>query len=624
MYEIKNGILYKDGKKVYALGESYYPSFNPTKFPVPPEGDRYGEMKKDLKEMARCGFNHVRFAALGEVIRNEDGSLTADTPFIDEMTREAEKNGLSVSVRQQGFAVNLRDFPNVKMIDWNGVEQETNWADFIRTTLQHEGILEDNRIYAETLARHYAQFDNIVAYQIYNEPHYPGKQMYDYHSCTIEAYRKWLVQRQILTAEEAKTYEPPRGRKEQSPRMWALWRIFARDSLTDFLNNASDASHAGFDLPTYTCFTADQISNRNAYRGCDLFANAKAMDIVGYTVYIHAAGADYYPMCLMADTAQCAAELEGKESWCIELDSRTDIPSWLYNRGTYAVLGSGCKGIVYYQWRGDYPAPGVPHPNSCGLLNYDGTKTANYDNGVQVNRYIQEVEDLLVNARRSHDGVGLLHSDYAAFLCDAMENEDRAPRGAGIRNSYMTEYHEIYRQLRQAGYSVDILDAEHLDVNKFAVSVLYIPHFNMLAPEEQAAVDRFMERGGTVMEVSLCGHFTQCIGFKKFQHRVKTYEEKRFDLSHTVYDVAELTGVLPKAAPLVPGLGIQVLEGDGYTMLVLTNLSTVKREMDAKLQVNIPFKTAQFYAIDGKRDVLARGNELTVEKITDGGILVLR
>ena len=85
MYCIKNGILYKNGKKEFVLGESYYPSFHPSKFPVPPEGDRYGEMKKDLRMMREAGFNHVRFAALGNVSLGEDGDVCVDTPFIDDM-----------------------------------------------------------------------------------------------------------------------------------------------------------------------------------------------------------------------------------------------------------------------------------------------------------------------------------------------------------------------------------------------------------------------------------------------------------------------------------------------------------------------------------------------------------
>ena len=55
MYEIKDGILVKDGKKIFALGESYYPSFHEGKYPVPPDGDRIGEMKKDthIKDMTQ-------------------------------------------------------------------------------------------------------------------------------------------------------------------------------------------------------------------------------------------------------------------------------------------------------------------------------------------------------------------------------------------------------------------------------------------------------------------------------------------------------------------------------------------------------------------------------------------
>ena len=235
MYQLKKGILYRNGERIFGLGESYYPSFHPSKYPVPPEGDRIGEMKKDLAGMAALGFNHVRFAALGSVALDEGGTVRVDTPFIDAMIREAEKNGVSVSVREQGYAINLRDFADVEMVDWNGKRQETVWSDFIRTTLCHEGILEDNRTHAEALAEHYAQFPNVVALQIYNEPHYPGTQIYDYHGDTVRAYRRWLVEKGILSAEEAKDYQPPRARREQGERMWALWRTFARDSLTEFL-----------------------------------------------------------------------------------------------------------------------------------------------------------------------------------------------------------------------------------------------------------------------------------------------------------------------------------------------------------------------------------------------------
>jgi len=617
MYEIKNSILEENGRKLIALGQSYYPSFNECKFPVPPEGDRIGEMKKDLRMMAQMGFTHVRYAALGVSELDAQGNMVIDTPFIDAMIREAEKNNISVSVRLEGFTVNLRGFENVEMVDMYGKKQIVRWSDFVRTTLNHKGILEDNRTHAAALAKHYSQFPNVVAYQIYNEPHYPSGCIYDYHPDTIKAYRKWLVETGVLTQQEAQRYEPPHSRKEQTPRMWALWRIFARDSMTRFLNNASDASKAAVDLPTYTCFTSDPVAKSNVLRGCDLFPNAKSMDIVGYTTYLHGMGVDYYAMSLQADTCQCAAELEGKQSWCIELDSRTYIPIPVFNRNTYTILGSGCKGIVYYQWRGDCPVPGVPYPNSCGLLNYDGTKTHNYENAANTLRFINEMNDQLVNAERCHDGVGMLHSDYASFLCDAKENDGHEIKN----NSYLLEYTEIYRKLRDAGYNVSITDGAHLDENPFGIRVLYVPRVSMLSPEEADAVDRFMEKGGKVYENTFTGHNTMCIGFKLYEKRVKPYEERAYDLCHSVYDVADLTGVYPQAVSLDPGVGMQILQGDGYKLLVLTNISTTRKTVNAAVRCNFPVKAVKAFAMDGEKQIGVCGNVLTVENLTDGCIV---
>lgn len=43
MYQIKDCILYKNGKKTFVLGQSYYLSFHPCKFPVKSEDDRLGK-----------------------------------------------------------------------------------------------------------------------------------------------------------------------------------------------------------------------------------------------------------------------------------------------------------------------------------------------------------------------------------------------------------------------------------------------------------------------------------------------------------------------------------------------------------------------------------------------------
>ncbi len=628
MYKIKNGLMYEDEKKRFALGQSYYPSFHPSKFPVMPDGDRIGEMKKDLRGMKEMGFNHVRFAALGNVTL-ENGEIKIDTPFIDAMIEEAGRIGLSVSIRLQGFTVNLRGFDDADMISWNGekygVEQPKRWCDFVRTTLYHEGINEDNDLYAKSLAEHYKKYENVVGFQIYNEPHYPGGIVYDYHPKTLKAYRKWAAERGVITKDEAKDYEPPRSRHEKSPEEWAYWCLFSMESLTQFLNRASDASKAGApEHATFTCFTSDAIDRINAARGVDYFGNTKAMDILGYTCYIRGVGADFYPMCLQVDTAMGAAKLGGRECWCIELDSRTYIPHYIFNRNTYATLGTGVKGIVYYQWRGDCPVPGVPYPNSCGLLNYDGTKTNNFDNAARVVSFINEMSDAFMEAERAHDGVGLLHSDFASFLTDANENTDKQVYDDDVRNSYVTEYTQTYRDLREAGYSVDITNAEHLDETPFGIRVLFVPRYKYLSKEEKAAVNRFMQNGGTVYHLVGTAHVTNGFGFKKLGTTYARYEDSVYDISLLAPEACEKCGILPKVRCDERTVGTQILEGDGYKLIVLTNTSSARETNSCRLKLAFDISEAEIRTFDNKGTLTFSENEICVRDFTDGAVIIVK
>lgn len=627
MYYIKDGILYHDHKKTFVLGQSYYPSFHPCKFPVPPSGDREGEMKKDIAMMAKMGFNHIRFAALGDVsYLAEERRVTAQTPFVCQMIEEAEKNGISTSVRLQGFSVNLRGYTDADMISEKGEVPDFVWADFVRTTLCHDGILEDNFVYSRDLAKHFAKHPSVVAYQIYNEPKFPQTKRYitDYNPHTVAKFREWLVARGELSAVSAKAYMPPRSRGEQSPHMWALWRVFSAENMRNFLGNSARGAAAGAGLPTYTCHTADAFCKANPRKGVDVFGNAEDMDIVGYTIYKHAWGAEYYPMCLDGDTFQCAAEVNGKQAWCVELDSRTYIPSSVYNKGTYATIGAGVKGIIYYQWRGDCPVEGVPHPNSCELLNYDGTKTANFDNAAAVNRFIMSVNDLIVNARRAREGIGLFYSAYAIAYCDALENGGKESDKTFF-NTASVYYHALYSDLRKTGYTVTILNKEALVRDPLGVTVLIVPDMTHITNEEREAIEAFCREGGTVYTCHSPEHPAVARPtLFKYEKIERTYEESVFVPPYTPYDLPELTGIVPLAVSLDPSVGVQVLEGQGYKLLVVTNTSPIKPRVDVSVRVSVPFASASFVAIDGEREVVQEGEVLTVKGVSDGGMIVLK
>ena len=145
MYKIKNGLLEKDGEPIYCVGVSYYASYHERKVPVPPEGDRLGEMKKDFKGMADTGFNLVRFAALGDMSYDENGEIVYKGELTDTLIKEAEKAGIATMIRLQGYTSNPSGNTDCLMVDSEGKEMNTDtWLNFIQNSLHHKGILKDN------------------------------------------------------------------------------------------------------------------------------------------------------------------------------------------------------------------------------------------------------------------------------------------------------------------------------------------------------------------------------------------------------------------------------------------------------------------------------------------------
>ena len=203
MFELKNGILYKSGKAVFTLGLSYYASYHEQKVPVLAEGDRVGEMKKDIDGMLDAGFNLLRMAALGDVKREKTGKVKVDFPFIDAMLAYADKAAIAAMVRLQGYSTNLSGYTDATMLNEKNEEMPFHWGWFVRGCLNHEGLLKDDEDACVASAKHFEKYSSVVSFQIYNEPAYPSKGFYDYNQHSIRAWRKWLAERGLKSEEEA-------------------------------------------------------------------------------------------------------------------------------------------------------------------------------------------------------------------------------------------------------------------------------------------------------------------------------------------------------------------------------------------------------------------------------------
>lgn len=622
-YSIEHGIYKKDGKDVFALGVSYYPSYHERKVPVPPEGDRIGELNKDIKGMQDFGFNILRCAALGEVKYDENKNVTTSTPLLDVIAEKCEECDIGLMLRLQGYSMNLSGYSDTLMVNHKGEEMDKSiWYDFVRDCFFHEGLTEDNDAGTAALARHFMRYPSVVGWQTYNEPHYPSSGLFDYHPKTIAAYRKWLVEIGYKTEDEARDFNPPRSRRERTgdPTEWIRWRSFSHDAMTNFLCHASDVAKGVSGLETMTCITSGPTDASLSIKGEDFFRIAEGMDALGTTQYYLIRKPEAYKAVMNLSFAESAAALAGVPMWIIEYDAKTNSPCDFFARNTYAALGTGIKGLLYYQWRGDYIFPDSPEGNGFGIINYDGTKTEKYDLAKRIVKFINDRSDLLLSASKHRTGVAILRSFHGATYADSRNNiglEDKEQRG-NMSNSWLEGETAFFTELAKRGVISDFVRAEDLKKNKLGVRVLFIPRLSYLSEEELRMIEEFEKSGGEIVYMNeintdFCPgtYVTRKIKKTKFTGLLDAADVMlSFNIAPTVYfDRIE------------EALMLQTLDTDEGYLAVVTNIENVKRPNATPiLCVPDDVKVAIYESFDeqGGKKLKVKGGKIQLPEIKDG------
>ena len=601
MYQLKNGVLYKDGKPQMCLGLSYYPSYHPKKFPVRPEDDRVGELKKDIHDMAEAGFNLVRFAALGDLKRVGPGAegIEVSFPLIDECMKATEEADIAAQVRLQGYTLNVSGHTGEAMVTPEGRELGL-YECFLRASLNHEGIVEDTADCTAASAAHFMPYSTLVSYQIFNEPAYHHGVDYNPHS--IAAYRKWLVEKGIKTEEEARELEPPRrrpqftmdvkGGESEDHTEWMNWRLFHYERLNAYLVQMDQvARKVNPNAENMTCLMNCPMEPGAMMLGEDYYRTAEGMEVLAITHYIPTFGENHYKATEILDATESAAAVYGKHAWLVEYNARTNMPSHEWDRETYAAIGAGLKGIMYYQWRADYPFPDGPEPDEFGILFNDRSKTAAYHAAVKMNRLINEkLSETIALSEKMRHGVAVLFSEKANALCDALEGSNtRISRGM----------HYAYRDLRKAGVPVDFVRAEDLKENKLGVKLIVLPAASKYYPEEEiAALKAFASEGGVMVEYLDNGGFAP-VDLDGVHIRLMEVPDGNGGYTYGLYPVksrglhgylqqndnaAELleeAGIEPLFRVDAPRLDVRMLEGESWKLACLVNVDTKLRAVPA-------------------------------------------
>jgi hypothetical protein len=628
MYSLKNGILFHDGEPVIALGHSYYGSYHKQKIPVLENGGQLEEMKKDLRDMKEAGFNIVRMAALGDVTWN-DGNVQVNFPLPDAFCTECEALDIASMIRLQGYSMNLRNFEDATMIDQDGVSMAFSWGWFIRNCMNHPGILEDNIKGTMASAAHFKSFPSVISFQIYNEPAYPSRGFYDYHPYSVKAYRNWLVTKGYASREEAENIKPPvrRPLPGEDPGPWIYFRTFSTERLTNFLLQMADCAREAYGGPeTLTDQMSCPVMPGAAIRGEDYYEIARGMDIVGITHYIPFRGPSYHNACLALDTAESAAAVFGKHAWIIEYNARTNMPPREWDRETYAAIGRGYKGILYYQWRADYPFSDGPEPDEFGMLFNNKRRAPCYEAGIAMTRLVNRLAPWFARADKKRNRLAVLYSQRANAYFDALDNGDTLGV-EGAHDRFVLALRRCYHALNACGIVVDFVRAGDLAGCRYPVDVLILPMRSGLAEDELALIAAFEKNGGRVF----C-YQDEENGFlpsAKSQPVLHGIVREQYD-AQSLLDFlgigphASVSGAFSCDARLLTG------EKDGkcFGMVCLTNYDPLERDIvDAGLQVRgFDFTTARAYTPDLAEEgvpLAVRNGYIQLPVLTTGAYILL-
>ena len=480
----------------------------------------------------------MRTAAIGNFTLGEKG-YEGSFPLGKAIAEETGKLGMALAVRLNGYDNGLNEYPNEKMTDENGKPLKSDWSQFITNCVCHDGAKKDNEKVTEIGAEFFGGYENVVGFQIFNEPAFPNNGFYDYNPHMIEQYGKELGEKGKSGAD----LDPPRRRPtyEESPEKWIDWRLFNTEKFNDYLNFlASAAKKIKPAAETFTCMTSCPVQAGSSMRGADYFRVAEKMDIVGITLYLACKGAFYYEHSRVMDYAESAAAAFGKHFWLIEYDARTDMSARDFEVETYAALGSGAKGIMYYQWRGDYVFDDSPEPNGFGIVYNDRTPTKKYSSAIRMHDMIDRLSDKIVSKERVRQGVGILHSERANAYYDAVCNGDNKNAWSGCESNIFSAM-RIYRSFKRRFVSLLAVRASELNKLPFRLNALIIPAEKGLSDKEIGEIEQFRKTGGEVFyydayldafkPFDFCDRWTEAYEIADlYSVKIASVEDKKVDL----------------------------------------------------------------------------------------------
>nr|WP_246159970.1 beta-galactosidase [Microbacterium rhizomatis] len=348
----------------------------------------------------------------------------------------------------------------------------------------------------EAVAARYGEHPAVAIWHVSNELgcHNP----YCHCEVSAAAFRDWLRSRYItidaLNAawgtsfwsqryyDWAEILTPRATLSTYNPGQMLDYRRFSSDALRDYFRAEAEVIRRHSTLPVTTNFMVTAH-----VRALDYWSWADDVDIVANDHYLdHRLDA---PTAELSFAADLTRGLAGGEPWLL-MEHSTGAVNWQpvnvaktpgeMMRNSLSHVARGSDGICFFQWRASLQGAEKFH---SALLPHSGTQSGAWKDVLELGRAVKALEE--VRGSRVVADVAVLFSWGAWWATDA-ENRPSAAI------SYLDQVHAVYRGLRDAGVTVDIVKPDS-DLTRYRLVV--VPCLHLVSDAEAARVEEAVAAG---------------------------------------------------------------------------------------------------------------------------------
>ncbi len=504
----------------------------------------------DFSNMRNLGFNYVKLWAVWNSLEIHPGMY--DFGDLDELVDLAGRQGLDVVINMipegapywtyDGNTGNLYRTADGQAVVYGGPANIPS-AGWPGRCLDDPEFAGQVNAFIEETARHFSGKKEIIAFDVWNEPHL--EPMYDYRSNMLcycrhskKAFHQWLKlkYRDLATLSDSWYRKYSDWSQVEPPTRFGTWvdmldwRKFWLDNMDDWLRQRVDACRRGAPgtkVQTHVAYSGilgNKISGGLGNELGDEFALARRVDIFGLSSF---------PKWLMGDQNyyrhfihnEMVSEASGRTPFYQvelqggagkpgllggEVPTTGDIRVWNYN-----TVAAGGKGSVYWQYA---PEPSGIESPGFGLTGFKGENTPR---SLSASRCARELNlEILDRARKVSATNAVYVSRKTDLLCFASERREEM---------YAGSLSGIFKAAYLKCIPIRFMHEDQLEsLLSSDIRTLYLPMPLVIGNREASVFDEFVKSGGTLISEACPGFYDEAGLLQQSGSVIK----QLFNLSH--------------------------------------------------------------------------------------------